>query len=271
MSTYDHASDNLSYSKLKVLHDDPRLFYDSFVAKTYTRPASKSMQLGTLMHAILLNPDELQNIAVMKPGMRRGTNAYTEWKAKQKPNAIEVSENEYNQAVDMCSAIQSHKVAGPYFTGNRDYEQPLYGRIHGLPFQAKPDILHCGLRCVADLKTIRDIDERTIRYAIKDYCYDLQIAIYCELANVPNWRWIFVVVGDRPQIRVVRPSEETIASGQAFLARLCDEYKARMQSGDWDSPWDREESEIEFVRSDEDESGVTVECDIDVQLSESPF
>ena len=269
--TYDHHSDRLSYSKLKVLADDPRLFYDSFVARTYNRQPSERMNLGSLLHAILLQPSELSQFATMPDGMRRGTKAYHDWRAKFDPGVIEVTEREYNQAVDMVQAIIRHPIAGKYFAGRRVLETPVYGQLHGLEFQCKPDLLHFDHRCIVDLKTTRSLDDRSIKWAIKDYAYDLQIATYLGLAQLDEWRWIFVVVGDRPQIRVVKPTSDTIASGEAFLARLCGEYKSRMQSGDWRSLYEIEESEIEFIRSDEDETVVTCNIDVACDLSDARF
>jgi len=84
-----------------------------------------------------------------------------------------------------------------------------------------------------------------------------------------EWRWIFVVVSDRPQIRVVKPTADTMASGRAWLWRLCEEFKARTQSGDWRNRYELEEGEVEYIRSDEDE--VAVEVNIDVEIGEAAF
>jgi hypothetical protein len=227
------------------------------------------MNLGSLLHAILLQPSELSQFATMPDGMRRGTKAYHDWRAKFDPGVIEVTEREYNQAVDMVQAIIRHPIAGKYFAGRRVLETPVYGQLHGLEFQCKPDLLHLDHGCIADLKTTRSLDDRSIKWAIADYAYDLQAALYCDLCDVDEWRWIFVVVGDRPQIRVVKPTADTMASGRAWLWRLCEEFKARTQSGDWRNRYELEEGEVEYIRSDEDET--QVEVNIDVEIGEAAF
>jgi PDDEXK-like domain of unknown function (DUF3799) len=268
MSDYNHNSDRLSYSKLSCLANDPQDFYDFHVARTAVYKPKKSQQLGTLAHAMLLEPSQLAKFAVMPAGMRRGTKAYDAFMADH-AGRTEVSEREHNDACDAVRFVTGHPIAGKYFFGERDYEKPVYGELFGLPFQCKPDVIHYGLGSVVDVKTCSDLSDRAIRYAIRDWKYDLQAGIYTQLVGISEWRWIFVKAGDRPKCRVIKASEQTIAGGLAFAWRLCEEYKARMQSGDWVGAWEKEETEIDFIRSDEDET--PVEVSIEVDLGDAEF
>lgn len=266
--TYDHNSERLSYSKLSMLADDPQMFHDIYVAKTKTYRPKKPQKLGSLAHAMLLEPNQLSGFVVMPSGMRRGTKSHDALMANHS-GCIDVSEREWIEAQDSVQFMVRHPVAAKYFTGERKYENPVYGSLFGIDFQCKPDILHTGLGIVADIKTCSDLSDRGIYYSIKDYKYDLQVAIYLGLTGLSKWRWIFVKAGDTPRCRIVKPTTATIASGQAFAWRLVEEYKTRMKTGDWSSPWDREESEVEFVRGDEDET--PVEVNIEVDLGDAEF
>lgn len=198
----DHSA--VSASMLKVFMESRREYEARYVTHTLDSPEpSDSMRLGSLAHAMLLEPEKVDDFVAIPRDVlaANGAKMGAKWKAFEEENAGKtlLKPDEFNAAWAMIDAVRSK--CGEWFNGHGRPEHELRwtDKETGLPCKAKLDYLIPGL--ILDFKTSKSSSPRQFRQSIRNYRYDVQEAHYTsgvETITGKPARFLFVVVKSEP-------------------------------------------------------------------------
>lgn len=218
----------LSYSSLKQLLETPRHFYNYF---TQPRKESEAMQLGTLVHCLVLEPAQFENryFVADKPDQRTKVGK-AEWAEILAANdeKIVIPTETFNQAETMAKAVFEHEEAH-LFEDVAEFEKPFQFEYRGLQLQGITDGI--GERLILDLKTTANAKPKKFRYSFLDFYYHVQAALYC-LAN-PNREYIIFAVDASGYVSVSRVGEQSLALGKMLLDQAINTYEACKMFDGW--------------------------------------
>lgn len=151
-----------------------------------------AMRLGTLIHCLVLEPDEYEkrycvmpafendpgNVTASgkEPSNRKATKYYRdrvkEFQATEKRQVI--PEVQYNVAAKAARSFESRTGTGTFTT-----ELPVFGTIEGVECKGLLDMVRPGL--IRDLKTTTDVSPRAFWYRFADGFMAERLAFYREL------------------------------------------------------------------------------------------
>lgn len=264
MSNADYHADfsAVSCSMLKVFAESRREYEARYITRTIVSPPpSDSMQLGSLAHAMLLEPSAMVEfvpipdavLAVDKNGVksRKGK----AWDAFEAANANKtlLKIDEYNAAQQMIDAVRAK--CGPWFAspnGKAEHEIRWTDEATGLPCKAKIDYLMPGF--IFDFKTAKSSTPKSFRSSVRNFQYDLQESHYTAGVKAVTGidpRFLFVVVKSEPphQCRVYETPENDNAppwsridkeTARMNYRQALRELAACYASGDWSDPHEDE-------------------------------
>lgn len=205
-----HAHEAISNSKLKVFRKSRKLYFEQFVRKSLCVPTSPAMQLGSIVHAIALEPDRVSELYAVAPECdRRTKDGKATWQAfvETTPDSVEVVKAEvFEQAREISTALLRNQVVKQLLTLDGPTEHPVFwtDQITGLPCRGKFDKL-CRDGLIVDLKTTQAATPDDFVRAIVNYGYDCQAAWYCEgyrrlFGESPDF--VFIAVQTEPPYEV---------------------------------------------------------------------
>lgn len=126
-----------------------------------------AMQLGTLEHLLILEPDREDEVAVWSGGRRYGK-AWDEFQAAHDGKLI-VTQDQWDKAKAMAQSVYDHPQAAEFVTAkDRAVEQTWLFRYCGLLCKVRTDLFAMGA-CV-DLKTCADVNPNRDKWMSKLGC-----------------------------------------------------------------------------------------------------
>ena len=145
---------------------------------------TKAMNFGRAYHSYIEGVDDFVVIDEEKrPDFTKGmtANVNKEWLKKIKESSDTViSKEEYCQIVDMVETLKYNSVFCK-MCGEQKNEEVFKAVINGFKLKCKPDRILTKQCLIVDWKTCESVNERKIKYAINDYNYDMQSAIYSDI------------------------------------------------------------------------------------------
>jgi exodeoxyribonuclease VIII len=263
MTTHDrnpemdyYANSALSHSRLKEIRKSPGHFRWSLDNET---PSTDAMNLGSLVHAMVLEPHTVEGRFVEMPKFDRRTKQgkadHIQW-LNDHPASIPLPPSEWRTATGMAKAIADHPDAAAMIecvaahgTAEAEY---FWEDGRGIDRKAKVDGLCISEdeTILVDLKTTIDASPDSFRRSIFKYSYATQMAYYRE-AVASEGKYsprtaIIIAVGKTPPYAVglYRFSEETLAKADMVVDRWLETYLQCTQSGKWPSYWDIQDVEM---------------------------
>lgn len=240
----------VSQSELKDLAKSPRYYEAKHILKTIQAESSRSQEIGTLVHAAILEENKLWSIMAIPPrevlasnGHRRG-NAYDAWKASQSGKII-ITEDELQMIDAIVNQARKHPVLQMFLANKLQIEMPILWNdpLSGLKCKGIPDLV-CKTSYVVDVKTCQSVDD--IERAVATYGYHLQAAFYLRgcsshYGNVYD-NFVIVAVETNPPYRVHARllDDQAIIVGNMRIDELLADYARRKESGDWSEAAERE-------------------------------
>jgi hypothetical protein len=197
--------------------------------RLHGREPTTQMHFGSATHCAILEPSKFNDRYVIWRGGRR---AGKEWEAFDKDAEVNgklvLTGDEQAEALHLQSVVLSHKVAGPLVRAIEQVEIGLTWETEdGIACKCRTDAINKfvegGHNWFADLKTIRQLTQRSITSAICDFDYAMQMA-----ANWLGWeandqprsgKLIFVETNPPYDVAVVPVSEEMLMVGKAMWER----------------------------------------------------
>jgi hypothetical protein len=143
-----HAAPRLSWSKFKVFLKSPLEYKHRFLDGNDPGPTA-AMQLGSLVHCLVLEPELFNRDYVVWTGASRATKAgKEEWALIEADGREPVKEADYEHAASVADAVRPHLPEG-------ETELAYHATIAGVECQCKVDRI--GVGACYDLKTCADI------------------------------------------------------------------------------------------------------------------
>jgi hypothetical protein len=210
----------LSYSKLKsylksALHG---LTQEQFVE-------SAAMRFGSAVDLALKG--QLDDV-IVNPHEDGRTKAAKEFKQLNEGKLV-LTQSEMDRVLSCVSAVKVHPAVQSLNLHMLESDKPLFGMYQGFQIKGLPDWSFGGT--VIDLKTTSGlVDSQNFARTVDNFHYDLQAAVYCELAKQagdcnPSFFWI-VVESDRPHdVAVYKATERILEVGYAKLNHALHNYR----------------------------------------------
>ena len=226
-----HAAEALSASGAKLLLRSPAHY---LAAKAAPKEPTPAMRLGTLTHALILEPETFDaEFAVMPKFDRRttiGKKAAEEFEQDHAGKTI-VDEVSYEKAKAIAASVRRHPlVAAGLADGNA--EVSLFWDQHGVPCKARCDYMTGST--ILDVKTCADASPEGFARQIANFQYHLQAAHYAAgFREVVGWdldRFIFIAVeSDAPHaVGVYSLDARSLQSGRLLMERAAAAYRTAL-------------------------------------------
>lgn len=237
-----HQSPGISCSQLKVYSESPLAYYLRFVARVSPPRVSAAMRAGTLLHARHELADEWPSRIEIAPdsvvtSTGQLAKAGDKWLADLGPDRIGLTQAELDSVNAQWEGVLRNPAAARLIAERVDAEFNVRWSMNGHAMRCRTDGATPELWY--DLKTTREVSPReTFRYAVRDYGYDLQAAIYADAAVAAGWphhRLVFVVISTAyPHLcSVVRLPPEVIRRARDRVLRYLDEIREREAFSHW--------------------------------------
>ncbi len=242
-----HNRKEWSQSQFKLLPKNPELFHGLYVAKPprFTFDATDDMQLGTQLHALVLEHQELLIVpatALSSNGQRRGKN----WEAwcDDHPDDHGVLVKDALRILSMQASIEADPVLRDLFAADGETEHTiiLEDSNTSFPLRARLDKLarFPNGYIIGDIKAtgIDVTSEREIAAKVFAMGYHQQAAFYWDAAELlygAPLRFVFAFVRNKPPFNAVA---WCISDNDLDLARrhnrlALDDLARRVDYSDW--------------------------------------
>ncbi len=199
-----------------------------------------AMQFGSLVHTLLLEPDQVSNrYAVMPEGMTRRGKEYEALLASSAGKEL-IKPDDYATARSMIQACKANPLVQNIFAQNRHNEYEVYWEELGVACKGKPDVYLPDINAVVDYKTCADANPKTFGYKVIDRGYLLQLVHYMAglkqtfgLAEYPS-AFIIAQEKEAPYVSTVYElSVSKLSEAMAHRERLLITYKECLETGIW--------------------------------------
>lgn len=251
-----HADPALGSGDVKTLATKSALHYRHRLGNP--KPASGRMDLGSLIHCMMLEPDHVDDRFVVQPAdikTRRGA-AWDEFVVTVVGSRTVVKGDDWGAAWGALAALEKHPIASVLLAGRRECSA-FWTDENGVRckarFDALPDVgevllmgeeeaVPVAVPCadiMVDLKSTADAHPRNWRsWALERLQYHCQAGAYRRVLRglgEPRQRWVFVVVEQQPPHAVAcyELTPASIAAGEALSVRACRQYAASVEFNDW--------------------------------------
>ena len=234
---YHSDKEAVSNSQLGRLAESPAKFFDPF-------EPSADMIFGTLIHAIMLEPETFTDVAaIMPPGLNKGTGMKERVKQfhAQNPGKHVISTEDFEELVLIRKELLNHPIAGPLlaYPGRTEHSIFWEDEETGVKCRCRPDYWRDD-GIVLDLKKTRDASTWGFSKSVWDYGYDRQSAMYSDgiKAVTGEYPQAFVFIAIEPKTDWVRiechnAEEDVLSTGRTRYRRLLKTYKQCKEANVW--------------------------------------
>ena len=197
-----HSIRGISSSDLKAIHLQTPAHWK--YGKDNPPKPKDSWNLGTAVHAIVLEPETVTDAIAVAPSINRRTNAgKAEWDEFQHLSAGKtiVTREQWTTAQAMAERVLDDPQAKEALTGGKA-EQSVFSDYHGFPIKARPDYWTGSL--MVDLKTTRDASPHGFQKQAAQLAYHIQAAHYLRVCaeHGPADAFLFIAVESTPPFEV---------------------------------------------------------------------
>jgi len=232
----------LSQSSLKLFHKSPAHYLSSTEQENEPTDA---MILGSVFHAIILQPDKASELYAVKQkmdGRSKEGRAYNEQFAIENAGKFIINTEQETQLLEMKNSVLSHPMANRLLVDSDFRELPVFGtyptpygdvRLKGLidAYDSESGIIN-------DLKTCEDASPEGFKKAIWDRRYDLQDVQYGWLLEnagrvVNQFNFICVEKKAPWAVAVYSISPQSLLKSAGRWEDLVIEFGSCMKSGVW--------------------------------------
>lgn len=173
----------LSYSSLKEFAKSPRHYVDYLRKEKKPTPA---MAFGSLVHCLLLQPNEFEKQFFLMPSIDRRTKegkaAYEDCMKASEGKEL-VTEDQYNEADNLVNKVISESHIANAIQGCNKFEKEWRTDINGLPFRGFFDGEADDY--ILEIKTTTDASPKTIINDFYNRQYHIQAGLYTHISSKP--------------------------------------------------------------------------------------
>lgn len=245
-----HSRTEHSRGMLYDFHNRPRIFEGRYITRTIPqKSATRTMDLGTLVHAAILEPHRIDELYVTIPTDVLASNGAVSTKAAKEfiANAeasgqIAIKAEQFGVISAMAESVNA--ACGGWIGKAAMIEQTITWNhpATGLACRCKPDWIRPtknGTAIAFDLKTTGDISQHGFRGSVENFGYWLQDAHYCEgielATGKPVEAFYFVAVeSEAPYAcRVFQLDTESRAAAKEARERLLEQLAECYRTGEF--------------------------------------
>ena len=230
----------ISRSQLFKLRESPEKFK---WAEEHPEPATPALVFGQLLHAMVLQPETVDEQFAVAPICDRrttvGKKLWAEFEEQAESKTV-VTADMIEQAIAMRDKLMSNDYVCQLLDGER--EKPFFwvDDLTGEECKCRVDCLTSinGMDIIVDLKTAESADTDTfMRHAIK-YGYNLQAAMYGEGVKVNTGKehtFVFIVIEKKPPyaINILQADKAFVLHGFDLFRELIGTYHECKTTGNW--------------------------------------
>ena len=245
----------VSKSQLDDFSKSPKNYYAKYCLNEI-EPPTKAMELGTLLHTAILEPDKLENFVTeefifqkLPAKATRANKDYKEWKTIQIENGKKiVSKDDYNQAIEFVKIINSKPNTKALLT-NGFAEKACYAidPISKLLLKCKVDYIKSDYTMV-DIKSTKDASFTEFEKSIYNFRYQVQAAYYMYVVSLVydikisdlDFKWICLEKGLSPDVIVYKPDAGIIELGEKLFRRDLNALSEAMEKREFKGYNDKE-------------------------------
>ena len=225
-------------SLLKLVAKAPalaRAYFDG----TYTVETTPSMKRGTLVHTLVLEPDEFDLRYAIAPECDRRTKAGKEefetFTASLNGREI-ITQSDYDTARAMRDAVMAHEMAALLLQGS-EREVSIFSGLDGLECKARLDIARTD-GIIMDLKTCTDASKAGFGRAAANLDYPVAAAFYLDIAEVSgmpatDYGWIAVESSPPHLVATYNATARDIEIGRTMYRERLATLKRCRETGEW--------------------------------------
>jgi len=243
----DHS--RVSHSMLEVFRRSVEQYAARFVTHTIPEPEpTAAMNLGSVTHIAIFEPDEWHQRVAVAPEINRRTNAgKQEWAefVQGAGDRLIVDLGEALLIQGMVAGVRRNSLAQAALNAAGRCEQAIrwIDRATGLPMKGKADKIAGELGLLLDLKTTGDVSPGDWARSVANWGYHRQAALYMQGASDAldfHGEFVHLVVSKTPPHECVLYALDAPALelGRLENQRLLDELAERSDLGDWSGRWE---------------------------------
>ncbi len=242
---YHADTSHISKSGLDLIAKAPALYFDKYLATDRERTTTPTLEMGTMVHLLALEPHRFDHEYLIQPNLDRRTTAgkaaYAQFERMAESKKI-ISEQEYRTGIAARDAIMKHPAARELmlkFAGVNETTFTWVDMYTGAPCKCRPDRYLNDARAVLDVKTTQDASPIGFKKSLYKFRYHVQGAFYSDGVEAATGEgitdFIFIAVEtERPYlVGVYRLNAEQLAEGRTLYRRDLETYMQCVRTGIW--------------------------------------
>jgi hypothetical protein len=253
-----HATDCVSRSALELFRKSKRRYWAKYIARTLIEEPGPALQLGSLVHTLVLEPElaGLQYAVAPKCDRRtkEGKAAWADFVAGADGREV-VDEATWEQAQAVAGAVRDNPVAARLLAMEGPVEESRFW-LHtqtGRGCKSRPDKIIPEQNLIVDLKTTRDATPEGFARAAATYGYARQAAWYSlgeEMLTGRRPKMVFIAVETAPpyEVGVYELSDADVDRGLGQVSAAMLALDACLNSGEWFAEHERQIVELQLPR-----------------------
>jgi hypothetical protein len=225
---YHNNKTHISSSGLKLIAKKSVFHYLN--QKPFT---SKSMNLGSAIHSILLEPGLFDSEFYVSEKFDMRTKA-GKLKASESISIANgrtiINEDDYKIIQSIQLQFNDNDLAQYYCKGL--IEGSFFGEINGVKVRVRPDCYNKDLGFIYDVKSCQDNSPRSFKSDCYKYGYPLQAVCYSKLLGVDptNFKFIAVETNHPFSVQVYTLSDDMINYGKNQLRKALSEWQFYLET-----------------------------------------
>lgn len=239
-----HSSAGYSKSALMTFKQSPITFYNEYILSKKEDKKSDDMLLGTLVHALTLEPELLESKYHVYEHISRAKNdgkaQAKELEQVEKQGITLVKKSIFDEAKLISMCIWENKIARDIIE-QAQVEQSIYWQDEttGLLFKSRPDLLSSKIS--GDVKTCKDISAYNFSKSCLDWGYFLQAGmakLAMQAHGMDFERFVFICVSKTEPYEVINYvlDEQAIEYGINQFKYLSVKLAEELEKNDWLRP-----------------------------------
>lgn len=219
-----HAHEALGSSDIKQLLQNPHGFRQE-------KPSNKAQELGSLVHKLILEPDEFASSYYVLDSIDRRTKEGKERYLK----ALAEAEAENKEIIDLATFQQGKEIAEAFnnsavskLISGGVAEYCAFSEIDGVAVKCRPDYYRKDKKIIIDLKTTSlagGASALSFQKAIANYRYYIQASLYMQILGADEFYFIAIETQSPYMIGVYKLDISALELGETQIKKAIKRYK----------------------------------------------
>ena len=238
VSNRDYHGDKeyLSSSALKTLLRSAAEFENNYILGNAANVQKNVFDEGSLVHALILEPEVLDEEFAFYPGFTKRGNAFKAF-TEENPGKIYISASQNQRCKKYVEAYERSQVAKDLLTGGFP-EHTLCEELMGIKIKVRPDYINIDEGYIIDVKTSgSSVDVDIFKDTVDRFGYALSAALYCEVAKKIYGRpfdFYFVAISKPEEVcEVYKLSAASYEQGRDDIAKALGKLKKCRAENNW--------------------------------------